>query len=66
MIKEFKVDGMHCMKCVARIENTLLKEKYIKTVKCDLENSTVTIDLTQDVNDSTIIDILFDMGFDVI
>ena len=39
-----KVEGMHCMHCAAKVENTLKAIKGVKRAKVDLTAKTVSVD----------------------
>ena len=39
-----KVDGMHCVKCQARVENALKAVKGVKSVAVSLENGNATVE----------------------
>ena len=38
-----KVEGMHCMHCAAKVENTLKAIKGVKNAKADLAAKTVSV-----------------------
>ena len=58
-----KVDGMHCGKCVARIEKAMKEDEIAVTVS--LEDKTVTVDGCEHCVKKAI-EILDDLGFDAV
>lgn len=58
-----KVDGMHCGKCVARIEKAMKEDEIAVTVS--LEDKTVTVDGCEHCVKKAI-EVLDDLGFDAV
>ena len=60
MEKVFKVEGMHCMHCSARIEKALSELGY--TVSVSLENSEVKVS-RQEVSVAEVENVIEELGF---
>lgn len=61
-----KVKGMSCDHCVKRISDNLLKLDYVKEVHVSLDNNTISVELTENKKLKDIIEIINDLGYDVI
>ncbi len=61
-MKTLKIEGMHCMNCVARVEKALTA--LGATVKVDLESATATVEGVE--NEALLKETVEDLGFDVI
>ncbi|HLR53306.1 MAG TPA: copper ion binding protein [Pseudogracilibacillus sp.] len=65
MTEIIKVEGMGCNHCVETIESTVGSLQGVTSVKADLDNAQVTVELTEaDVLDK-VKEIIEDQGYDV-
>ncbi|HLR53506.1 MAG TPA: copper ion binding protein [Pseudogracilibacillus sp.] len=65
MSEIIKVEGMGCNHCVETIESTVGSLQGVTSVKADLDNAQVTVELTEaDVLDK-VKEIIEDQGYDV-
>jgi copper chaperone CopZ len=60
------VDGMHCMKCVARITEALKKIGSVKKVNIDLDKKSVKVISSSQLDQSTVENLIESLGFKVI
>ena len=60
------VDGMHCMKCVARITEALKKIGSVKKVNIDLDKKSVNVISSSRLDQSTVENVIESLGFKVI
>jgi copper chaperone CopZ len=60
------VDGMHCMKCVARITEALKKIGSVKKVNIDLDKKSVKVISSSQLDQSTVENVIESLGFKVI
>ena len=59
-----KVEGMHCMHCVGKVEATLKALKGVKKVKAELETGKVSVDFVPGkVNTEAMISAVCGAGF---
>lgn len=61
-MKILKIEGMHCMNCVARVEKALCAIDGV-SVKVDLENGTAAVEGCE--NEALLKETVEDLGFDV-
>lgn len=64
MKKIINIEGMACMKCVARVEKALSGLSGVTEVKVNLENKTAEIE-AENVTDKILKETIEDLGFDV-
>jgi copper chaperone CopZ len=60
------VDGMHCMKCVARITEALKKIGSVKKVNIDLDKKSVKVISSSQLDQFTVENAIESLGFKVI
>ena len=60
------VDGMHCMKCVARITEALKKIDSVKKVNIDLDEKSVKVISSSQLDQATVENAIESLGFKVI
>lgn len=60
------VDGMHCMKCVARITEALKKIDSVKKVNIDLNKKSVKVISSSQLDASLVENTIEALGFSVI
>ncbi len=65
MKKIIVIDGMHCPKCKARVENALNEIENV-SAKVDLNKKTATVSLKADVADNVLIEAVTELGFQVV
>ena len=63
--KSFVVEGIHCEKCKANVEKTLLSIEGVKKVKVELKGD-VVIKSKQEINNEIIKEKIEDAGFSVV
>lgn len=63
MVKEFKVEGIHCQNCVKRLDKAFAAISAKVTVSEDMK--TVSIAAEADLPESQLREIIEDLGFDV-
>jgi len=66
MVKTLKVEGMTCGHCKMRVEKALNAVKGVENATVNLEAKEVTINISEDINDQTLIDAVTDAGYEVI
>lgn len=66
MKKEFIIEGMHCQNCANRIINALQSFKEIKKAAINLETKTLTLELSQNLDEAKIKEKITDLGYQVI
>ncbi len=66
MKKVIKIDGMSCHHCTARVEKALAACKGVTSVVMDLDGNTATVELTADITDAQLTEIIDDAGYDVV
>ena len=62
--KDFVVEGIHCEKCKANVENTLKSIEGVKKVKVDLKGN-ASIKSKQEVSNEVIKEKIEEAGFSV-
>lgn len=63
--KEIDVKGMVCSFCAHGIESKFQKMKEVKSVKVDLENGKVYLDLKEKVDEELIKKTIIDSGYNI-
>lgn len=61
---EFKVEGLMCEKCVARLQNVLTADENISEAVVSLENKTATVEAACGAD--AVKTLIEDAGFDII
>lgn len=64
MIKEIKIDGMGCNHCIESVKKSLNSLENLKVVNVELGKATIEIEENYDF--SSIIEVLDEAGFEVI
>ena len=65
MIKEIKIEGMHCMNCVAAVKRELEALEGVTKVDVSLEEAQAIVE-AENVADETLQTAIEDIGFDVV
>lgn len=60
------VDGMHCMKCVARITEALKKIGSVKKVNIDINEKSVKVISSSELDASLVANTIEALGFSVV
>jgi copper chaperone CopZ len=65
MIKEIKIEGMHCMNCVAAVKRELEALEGVSKVDVSLEEAQAIVE-AEGVSDDALQAAIEDIGFDVV
>ena len=65
MIKEIKIEGMHCMNCVAAVKREVEALEGVTKVDVSLEEAQAIVEV-ENVADETLQETIEDIGFDVV
>ena len=65
MIKSIKIEGMHCMNCVAAVKRELEALDGVTKVDVSLEEAQAIVEV-ENVADETLQETIEDIGFDVV
>lgn len=63
VVKEFKVEGMHCAMCKKHVEEALGAIEGVKKVKVDLDSGEVKIKSKEEVSEENITKAIDELGF---
>ncbi len=66
MQKILVIEGMSCGHCKARVEKVLNEQPQIEGAVVDLEAKTATFNLTGDLSDEQLKELIDDAGYDVL
>lgn len=66
MKKALIIEGMSCNHCKMRVEKALSEVSGISGVTVDLASKTATVELAQEIEDSVLINVVDDAGYDLI
>ncbi|MBS5842292.1 MAG: heavy-metal-associated domain-containing protein [Clostridiales bacterium] len=66
MKKEFYVDGMHCEKCAARVENAIKETDAAASVKVHLKKKLVVVSAKEPKEDQVYRDAITEAGYHVL
>jgi Cu+-exporting ATPase len=66
MKKVLTVEGMSCMHCVGRVDQTLKGMEGITSVNVDLESKLATIEMSAEIADDTLKAAIADQGYEVV
>lgn len=66
MRKQINIDGMSCEHCVKHVTNALKELDQVTNVNVDLKGNHAVIDLSDEVSDKEIKDVIEDAGYDVV
>ena len=66
MKKKIFIEGMSCGHCVARVEKAFKEQELVKEVTIDLAGKNAVIELTEELSDERIKEIIDDIGYDVV
>ncbi|MCI8833684.1 MAG: heavy-metal-associated domain-containing protein [Clostridia bacterium] len=64
--KTISIDGMHCMHCAKKIEDTLKGIKEVKSVKVILEDKKAEVILKSEINDDILKEAIENLGYTVL
>ena len=65
MIRTIKIEGMHCMNCVAAVKRELEALEGVTKVDVSLEEAQAIVEV-ENVADATLQETIEDIGFDVV
>ena len=65
MIKEIKIEGMHCPNCVAAVKRELESLEGVTHVDVSLEDGQAIVEV-EEIADETLQETIEDIGFDVV
>ena len=65
MIRTIKIEGMHCMNCVAAVKRELDALEGVTKVDVSLEEAQAIVEV-ENVADETLQEAIEDIGFDVV
>ena len=65
MKKIIEINGMHCEKCKARVENALNAIDGVKA-KVNLVKKTATVEIKENISDDVITSKVTELGFEVV
>ena len=65
MIKEIKIEGMHCPNCVAAVKRELEALEGVTHVDVSLEDAQAIVEV-EEIADETLQEAIEDIGFDVV
>lgn len=66
MLKILKVDGMTCGHCKVRVEKVLSLIEGVDSVEVDLASKNVLINMSKNIDEQILIDVITDAGYEVI
>lgn len=66
VVKEFEVEGIHCNKCKARVEEALKSIEGVKKVNADVATGKTVIKSKQEISNDVIKEKLDDLGFNAV
>jgi len=65
MKKKIMIEGMTCGHCSGRVEKMLKEQAAVKEVNVDLGGKNAVIELSADLSDEVITEIIEDAGYEV-
>jgi len=65
MKKKIMIEGMTCGHCSGRVEKALKEQEAVKEVAVDLAGKNAIVELSADLSDEAIKEIIEDAGYDV-
>ncbi|MDD2431817.1 MAG: heavy metal-associated domain-containing protein [Firmicutes bacterium] len=65
MIRRLTIEGISCNHCAGRVEKALKKLGGVDSVKVDLKNKTVTVELNKDIEVITLKEAVLDAGYEI-
>lgn len=66
MKKTLIVEGMSCGHCVARVEKALKMVDGVSAVEIDLSKKMVSVEMSQDLANELLRDVIDEAGYDVV
>lgn len=66
MKKKVMIEGMSCGHCSGRVEKTFKSQEAVTEVVVDLAGKNAIVELSEDISDEVIKEIIEDIGFDVV
>lgn len=65
MIKQIRIDGMHCMHCVGAVKSALEELEGVTKVDVSLDEANAVVE-AEDISDEALREAIEDIGFDVV
>lgn len=65
IIKMIKIEGMSCMHCAKKVEDTLKALKGVKQVNVNLEEKNATVVMKQEISNETLKNAVEELGYEV-
>lgn len=65
MKKKIMIEGMTCGHCTGRVEKALKEQDAVKSVTVDLEGKNAIIELSSELSDEAITELIDNAGYDV-
>ncbi|MEG0978738.1 MAG: heavy metal-associated domain-containing protein [Oscillospiraceae bacterium] len=66
MKKIINIEGMNCGHCTLRVEDALMSLNGVESVKVSLEDKKAIAEINKPIDDDTVNDVIYGVGFDVI
>ena len=66
MKKKLFIEGMSCQNCVMHVTNALKELEGVESVEVNLEGKYSVIDLSKDVDETTLNEVIDDVGYDLV
>ncbi len=66
MKKALIIEGMSCNHCKMRVEKALSEVAGITGVSVDLASKTAMVEMSQEIEDSVLVNIVDDAGYDLV
>lgn len=66
MKKRLIIEGMTCKNCVRHITEALEELPEVETVKVDLDDMSAVVDLSDDVSEDDLRDVIDDAGYELV
>ena len=63
--KIIQIEGMSCMHCAKKVENTLKELKGVKNVTVNLEEKKATVVMKQEISEETLKNAVEELGYEV-
>ena len=65
MKKKIMIEGKSCGHCSGRVEKTLMAQDAVKEVVVDLAGKNAVVELSEDLSDEAIKELIDDAGYEV-
>ncbi|MCC5908961.1 MAG: heavy-metal-associated domain-containing protein [Clostridiaceae bacterium] len=66
MKKKINIEGMSCGHCVGHVEKALKGLAEVKNVVVDLQGKNAVVELTEDLSQEKLTEVIDDAGYDVV